>query len=294
MANTRLSKSGESRSAEHRRRSESPARGRSETSANRVLRVLDLFTLDDPVWTIERLVQQLKLGRATAYRYVKALSDAGILVPAALGGFVLGPRIIEFDRQIRIADPLLQVGRPIMKELRERARGAQLLCTFYGDRVLCIHQELPDEDLNLHMERGRPFPLFRGAPSRMILALLPPYKIKQLFIAHSAEIREADLGKSWAEFSSKLKDIRRAGYCVSGDVDKKLIGVAAPIFRAPSVVIGSVCITRLRHKVSGHDLDRMAEIALEAASRITVGISQGDSNGQSLRQLSIPAARRVR
>jgi DNA-binding IclR family transcriptional regulator len=279
---------------EHRRRSESPARARCGTSANRVLKVLDLFTLDDPVWTIDRLVQQLKLGRATAYRYVKALTDVGILVPAALGGFVLGPRIIELDRQIRIADPLLQVGRPIMKELRERARGAQLLCTFYGDRVLCVHQELTDEDLNLHMERGRPFPLFRGAPSRMILALLPAYKVKQLFIAHSVEIREAGLGKSWAEFNNNLRDIRRAGYCVSGDVDRKLIGVAAPIFRAPSVVIGSVCVVRLRRKVSGHDLDRMAEIAREAASRITLAISPEDSASKNSQQLSIPAARLFR
>jgi DNA-binding IclR family transcriptional regulator len=294
MENTKLSGLLNSRSIEYRRRPERPARARSGTSANRVLRVLDLFTVDAPVWTIDKLVQQLQLGRATAYRYVKALVDAGFLVPAALGGFVLGPRIIEFDRQIRMSDPLLQMGRPILKELSDKALGAQLLCTFYGDRVLCIHQELPDEELNLHMERGRPFPLFRGAPSRMILALLPPQKIKQLFIAHAAEIREAGLGGTWAEFRSKLKDIRNAGYCVSGDVDKKLIGVAAPIFRAPAIVIGSVCITRLRSKVSGNDIDRMAMVALEAASRITVGISRGDSNGHNLQQVNIPAARLAR
>ena len=34
----------------------------------------------------------------------------------------------EMDRQIRIADPLLQVAAPVMHEIRDQVGGAQLLC----------------------------------------------------------------------------------------------------------------------------------------------------------------------
>jgi DNA-binding IclR family transcriptional regulator len=79
----------------------SAARG--DTSITRVLGILDLFTPDTPVWTVDALVEYLSLGRATIYRYVKALCDAGFLVPVAGAGYVLGPRFIEFDRSIRLS-----------------------------------------------------------------------------------------------------------------------------------------------------------------------------------------------
>jgi DNA-binding IclR family transcriptional regulator len=250
--------------------------------------VLDLFTVDEPVWTIDKLVIRLCTTRATAYRYLKALFDAGFLVRAFNGGYVLGPRFIEFDRQIRLADPLLLVGRPIMAQLRAKAAGAQLLCTFYGDRVLCIHQEMTDEQLPLHMDRGRPFPLFRGAASRVILSELPPYQIRNLFLNYSTDIAAAQMGNSWVEFRDKLKAIRRAGYCVSGDVDKRTIGAAAPIFRAPSAVIASICVTRLRKKVGPNDIDAMVEVAVGAAQRITEGIAKFRPSGRGDKAHSFP------
>jgi DNA-binding IclR family transcriptional regulator len=269
-------------------------RSREGSSADRVLGILDLFTVDEPVWTIDKLVARLGMGRATVYRYLKALADAGFLVPAASGGYVLGPRFIEFDRQIRLADPMLLVGRPIMASLRKKAAGAQLLCSFYGDRVLCIHQEMTGEDLKLHMDRGRPFPLFRGAPTRMILAALSSYQIRNLFLNFPSEIAEANLGTTWAEFRDKLKAIRRAGFCISGEIDKRLIGVAAPIFRAPSAVVGSFCVVRLRNNVRDQDLEVMTAIAVDAARRITAGIRAFTPPGNNREPHHFPAPRVVR
>jgi DNA-binding IclR family transcriptional regulator len=266
-------------------------RSRPGSSANRVLGVLSLFTVDEPVWSIDKLVAHLEMARATVYRYVKALCDAGFLVPAAHGGYVLGPRFIELDRQIRLSDPLLLIGRPIMEQLRKDAAGAQLLCSFYGDRVLCIHQEITNEDLKLHMDRGRPFPLFRGAPSRMILALLPSYQIRNLYLNYPTEIAAAGLGGSWAEFRTNLKDIRRAGYCVSGDVDKRLIGAAAPIFRAPSAVTASFCVVRLKKQVNPSDMNVMINLAVEAAGQISNGLASFVPTGSSKESRGFPAAR---
>jgi DNA-binding IclR family transcriptional regulator len=146
-----------------------------DTSITRVLGILDLFTLETPVWTVDLLVERLVLGRATVYRYVRALCDAGFLVPVSGAGYVLGPRFIEFDRSIRLADPLLQIVPPVMADLREAVNGAQLLCAFYGLRVLCVLQDKTDPNITMSMERGRPFSLFQGSPSRVILAHLPTY-----------------------------------------------------------------------------------------------------------------------
>ena len=133
--------------------------------------------------------------------------------------------------------------------------------------------------------------MFRGAPTRMILAELPPYQVRNLFLNFSKEIADANLGTSWAEFREKLRAIRRAGYCISGEIDKRLIGVAAPIFRAPSAVIGSFCVVRLKKLVKDGDLEVMTDIAVEAARQITKGIATFTPQGNRREPHNFPAPR---
>jgi DNA-binding IclR family transcriptional regulator len=242
---------------------------RGDTSITRVLGILDLFTPDTPVWTVDALVEHLSLGRATIYRYVKALCDAGFLVPVAGAGYVLGPRFIEFDRSIRLADPLLQIVPPVMAELRDVVNGGQLLCAFYGLRVLSVLQDKTDPNITMSMERGRPFPLFQGSPSRVILAHLPTYQLRNLALNHRAAIAAAGMGENWAEFRDGLRAIRRTGYLVASDIDKALVGISAPIFHAPGAVAASLCLVRLKHDVTPDDAAFLGRLAVDACRRIS-------------------------
>jgi DNA-binding IclR family transcriptional regulator len=243
--------------------------GHADTSIARVFGVLDLFTPQAPVWTVDLLVDHLALARATVYRYVRALCDAGFLAPVSGAGYVLGPRFIEFDRNIRLADPLLQIVPPVMAELRDIVQGGQLLCTFYGLRVLTVLQDKTDPSITMSMERGRPFSLFRGSPSRVILAHLPTYQLRNLALSHRAEIAAAGLGESWTEFRDGLRAIRRTGYLVASDIDTALLGISAPIFHAPGAVTASLCLVRVKANVSPEDAAFLGSLAVGAAQRIS-------------------------
>ena len=242
---------------------------KADTSITRVLGILDLFTPESAVWTADQLVERLGVARATIYRYVRALCDAGFLVPVSGAGYVLGPRFIEFDRSIRLADPLLQIVPPVMAELRAAVSGAQLLCAFYGLRVMTVLQDRTDPAITMSMERGRPFPLFRGSPSRVILAHLPPYQLRNLFLHHQREIVAAGLGDTWPEFRDGLRTIRRTGYLVASDIDKDLLGISAPIFHAPGAVAASLCLVRRRENVAAEDAARLGALAVAACGRIS-------------------------
>jgi DNA-binding IclR family transcriptional regulator len=242
--------------------------GHGDTSVTRVLGILDLFTPDTPVWTVDLLVERLSLGRATIYRYVRALCDGGFLVPVSGAGYVLGPRFIEFDRSIRLADPLLHIVPPVMAELREMVKGAQLLCAFYGLRVLTVLQDKTDPAITMSMERGRPFPLFQGSPSRIILAHLPSYQLRNLALNHQGAIAAAGLGGDWTEFRDRMRAIRRKGYLAASDIDKALVGISAPIFHARGAVAASLCLVRLREHVSPADEAFLGGLAVSACQRI--------------------------
>src|ERR1700746_2222434 len=105
--------------------------------------------------------------------------------------YVLGPAIVELDRQVRAADPVLKDARPVMERLLRRLREptAVLLCRYYLQRVMCIYQETNRvDDLVSSYERGARRPMFRGATSKVILAYLPPRTIANLWRDHRREI----------------------------------------------------------------------------------------------------------
>lgn len=221
------------------------------------------------------LIEHQGLGRATVYRYLRALSDSGFLAPVGGGGYALGPRFIEMDRQIRLADPLLQIAPPLMETMRDQVAGSQLLCRYYGLRVLCIHQEQTDARIHSAFQRGKPFPLFKGSPSRIILANLPQPRLQKLFLFHSDEIKAARLGDSWVEFRDQMRAIRKTGYSVASDLDKTLVGVSAPIFVGPDEVTGSLCLVRLLAECDNKDIEHLGELAMEGANEITSRLKTG-------------------
>jgi DNA-binding IclR family transcriptional regulator len=126
------------------------------------------------------------------------------------------------------------------------------------------------------MERGRPFPLFRGSPSRSILAWLSDAHLRRLMLEHPHEIREVQLGSSWTEFRQKIKEIRATGYYIGrGEIDKDLMGIGVPILRATGEVAGSLTtIFPLRDRPE-MELARFIRVTRAAAADISRGLNQG-------------------
>ncbi len=221
------------------------------TSLDRTLAILDLFTEDEPMWTVERLMARQGYSRATAYRYVKGLCNAGLLTSVAGSAYMLGPRIIELDRQIRLTDPLLLGAQSVIRRLRDATGECVLLCSLYRDRVLCIDREPGDQPLRISYARGRPMPLFRGATSKIILAFMPWHRQRALFLAHGKAIAAAELGADWASFKANLRTMRRGGQCIArGEVDPGNVGLGVAVRGAEGHALGSLSIVLAQSRAS--------------------------------------------
>ena len=238
------------------------------TTTERVLRVMDLFTEHEPVWTAETIGERLQVKRSTIYRYLKSLVASGFLSQIG-GGYALGPRIIQLDRQIRVADPLLRVAPGIMAAQRDQVAGTQLLCRFYGLQVLSIYEDRSDPRIETSFDRGRPFSLFRGSASRAIMAWLPQAQLRRLFLNHANEISAAGYGGTWPEYRDSLKTIRTRGYAVLSDVDPAVIGVSAPIFAASDIVTASLVLARLKSEVTASDIETLADLVIQSTKQIS-------------------------
>lgn len=216
-----------------------------ESSLERMIGLLDLFDGGAHCWTVEQMHEHFGYTRSTLYRYLKVLSDAELLTSLPEAGYVLGPRIVELDYEIRRHDPLIVASAPVMTELVSEIPGIALLCRRYRDKVLCVHQVAnPNVAIRSTYERGKPLPLFSGAASRIILAYLPAHHLQRLYERHAKEFAVSKLGATLSEVRATLKEMRQRGWhSTAGQVTPGITGVAAPIFDGATNILGSLSLS---------------------------------------------------
>lgn len=214
------------------------------STSDKLLAVFGLFTLEEPEWTVEAAAERLGLATSTAYRFFKSLTGAGLISPFTPGQYVLGPAIVQLDRQTRLLDPLIKVAQPLMQAVvaETRVPGVLLLCRLFRNQVMCIHQEFDDRPSSaISYERGRPMPLYRGAASKAILAHLPARFVRHFHDAHAAEMIAAGFPPEWEGVKAALRRIRGNRVCVTaGELDAGMTGIAAPLRNAEGAVDASL------------------------------------------------------
>lgn len=244
------------------------------SSLNKMLSLLEFFSIERPVWTPEELLNHSGLSRPTGYRYFKELCDSGLLRRAE-NGYCLGPRIIEMDYNIRQSDRLLMACRPVMSQLAQETACDVLLATMYGTSILAVHQEISALAGPLAFGRGRPMPLFRGGGSKVIIASLSLAKHKRLYGDHAAEIAEAGLGATWKEFRARMMQIQQDGHVLSvGELDPEAAGAAVPVSSGTLSEASAMIIVTTRPRFALIDKPLLIERMQNAARQIEIASSR--------------------
>ena len=248
-------------------------------SLERMIVILDLFEGDRLEWTLEDMQARLGYTRSTLYRYLKVLTDTGLLTSLPEVGYTLGPRIAELDYSMRERDPLISASRPVMAELVSDLPGIALLCRRYRNRVLCVHQEQGTASFQSNYERGAARPLFQGAASRIILAYLPSAQVRKIFESDEAAVRQAGLGENLNELRTHLRAMRQAGFDkTESQVTRGVTGVAAPIFDRRNNVLGSLSLTLGEDHLAPERLSQVAVRVMTCASIVTRAIARHTSD----------------
>lgn len=240
------------------------------SSLEKMLSLLDVFTPMAPVWTTEDLIRYSGTPPSTCYRYLKTLHSAGLLARVANGSYVLGPRVLEMDRTMRLCDPVYIAGTPVIQQLTEETGHSGLLCILYSDSVMCV-QQTPGRNVPPELfSRGQRRPLVAGASAKIILAYLPQHQLKAIFAKHSKSIAAVGLGADWDRFKQSLKQIRQDGHVLTAsEYNAGIISVAAPIFNRNGDVLGSLAMAASTHHVNVATFSQVTDQVVEAAREIS-------------------------
>ena len=251
-----------------------------ESSLEKMLSVLEFVEERGQVDSMDEMLEGLALTRSTLYRYVRSLTDFGLLATSPGTGYTLGPRIIELDYKIRVRDPIILASHPLMTQLVQTVPGIALLCRRYRDKVLCVHQVRGAVGFVSTYERGRVRPLLKGAASRVILANMPTAQIAKLHHADHQGFAEAELGDSLKAVRASLRAIRQQGWESSeSQVVSGVTGIAAPIFDEGDHVMGSLSLTVGRTGMSAAEVAEIATRVAFCAQVVSSALSVQEAGG---------------
>ena len=243
------------------------------STVDRALGILRLFTIERPEWSVEEAARAIGSPTSTVYRDFRSLTEAGLIVNFTAGRYVIGPAIVQLDYQTRRLDPLIVAAQPVLDELAGESERdvVVLLCRIYRLTVMCVDQRANTANHRaLSYERGRPMPLYRGAPSKIILAHLPRRVLQRCYEQDGAVIADAGLGQDWREFLDTLRGLRRARCSVTaGDLDRGVLGVAAPVFGPEGEIMASISLVVEAAEADTRMTKDLCERAIAGAQTLT-------------------------
>ena len=233
---------------------------------SRFLAVLRVFSDAASAWSVPDMAETLGVPASTAYRTVRDLVDAGFLEAAHDGAYRLGPAFIEYDRLLRMTDPLVHAGAGALRDVVMQAHTpcVALLSRLYNDQVMCVADEAAREtSFRSSYERGKPMPLTQGATSKAILAQLPARQLNRLIGAPKT-------APGYESLRRELADIRRRGYCATAsEIDTGLAGIAAPVIVREAGVYASLSLVADDSSLDDGQRRRLVLLVVSAASLIS-------------------------
>ena len=245
------------------------------SSQDKMLALLDAFSVEAPVWSADELAARFELPASTCYRYLKSLHQAGLLARVGSGSYVVGPRVLALDRISRLSDPVYSVGSPVVAALCKRTGFSALLSVLYSDSVMCVQQVATEDAPRGLFGRGQQRPLVAGASANIILAHLAPHQLRSVFNKQKDSIAAAGLGADWDTLKARLADIRQQGYAYSaGEYRAGIAGLAAPLFNKDGEVLGSIALATSTKSPRLSEFKALAPAVMKAANQISSGIAE--------------------
>lgn len=217
------------------------------------------------------IAHETGLSVSTAHRLLVALSGNGLLSPTtAAGRYTLGPLVAQLASG-GVRSHVRAAALPVMQRLRDEVDETvglhELLAS--GERAVIDQAESYQPLHRRYTEIGIPIPLTLGAPSKAILAFLPPRQQAAVLAQPIPAVTRTTITDP-RRFAQELSTIRHQGYAFS--FEERTAGVhtiAAPLWDYRPGVVGSLSISAPKARMGRRRMQRLAGSVAEAAAGVS-------------------------
>jgi DNA-binding IclR family transcriptional regulator len=222
-------------------------------------------------------------------RVLNALIDIGLISPDTEETYALAARSVHLAGLILSTVPWSRVATPVLEKLAaETGETATFNAYLPREGNAMIHAVAEgNQSLRYALEPGEALALHAGAGGKAILAFLPSVEIARILGQPQLAALTRHTVTDRGELDRHLEIIRQEGYAVARE--ERLIGaveIAAPVFDAPSHVVGSLGITAPEHRFTPHLFDHHGQAVRRFAADMSTLLGLADPSAVASRQAS--------
>lgn len=211
------------------------------SSVHNALRILRVFTHENPEMGISELSVRLGLAKSTVFRLLRTLSEDHLVEKNKKSQkYHLGLAALELGFAVYHEMELRKVALPFLERLTKSLRKVVHMGVYDNGEVVYICKLLPDDHLGTITQIGRRVPLHCTSVGKILLAHRSESEISRILqnelIAHTGKtIIHTDRLKSC------IADIHKKGYAVSHDELKMGVSsVSVPVVNDYGEVIAAI------------------------------------------------------
>jgi DNA-binding IclR family transcriptional regulator len=207
-------------------------------------------------------------SRSTTHRLLSLLLAERYLRSLPVGGYRLGPKLLELGYQARETLPLPALARVALEQLAALSGDTVHLASREGDEVLYLDKLPGTRGLEMRSRIGHRLPLLATGVGKALLLEESEREWQRLF-ALDCTARGRDLA-GWGAFHKRMRQYAQGGYAFDlEDNEASIRCVAAPIRDAGGHIVAAVSVASM---VSYMPLKRMQQL-IEPVKRTAALIS---------------------
>jgi len=240
-------------------------------SIERAFAVLQAFTVEKPMLTLDELSLHTRLPRSTVYRILCTLEGIGVVkFDQNSSRYKLGLRLFDFMGLLTSAIDVTQEAEEILNNLNKST--SQTVCMAVKDEteIVCVYGKENNFGLKYSSFMGERRPYLYGVLGPILLAFEPEDQIERILnipIPQSTPYTVTDKD----QIRQRLQKIKKEYIFVESDETSiGVTGIGAPIFNAKEEVIAAIGVIGPTAQLMNDELTRIKHLTFEAAEKISM------------------------
>lgn len=237
-------------------------------SVEKLIRILNCFSLDKKEWSIKELHEETGYNKSTIYRLLSTLEQHGYMEQNPVNQkYYLGFRFFHLGSIVQNSMDLRQAALPVMKRLAEETKETIELNIIDQNQRICIDKVDSPETVRNFVRVGERNPLHLGGSGKILLAHLERETQRNILRQYGLDEEKQ------TKILHDLDEIRKDGVVVTrGERVPGSFAIAVPIWDHTGQVVAGLTmagpIQRLSDALLNDTIAKVKQAGLEISERL--------------------------
>ncbi|WP_428911865.1 IclR family transcriptional regulator [Niallia sp. Krafla_26] len=249
------------------------------SSFRNALRILNLFSMDQPELQLKDIMKELGVGKSTAFRLVHSLTEEGFIIrDSSSKSYRLAASLLAKGQTIIHTEDLCHLSLDVLENLAEKTHEAAHISILKDFRVLYLLKVDSAYPVHLLSHAGRQSPLHCTSSGQVLLAFQSDTMIRQV-IEKGLTAFTANTITNSSKLEKVLEYIRIKGFAVCKEEHRKgITSIAGPVKNTQNEVIASVSIAGPISRINDRTISNLTREVQQAADEISRRLRESSSS----------------